>query len=71
MRRPLGTSAREATDAWDARAAPDAATKTGEEQAGPEPSGISWALERFLEEVKATKEEETYTASKNVQQGLH
>jgi len=64
IQRPVGASPREAKDAWFRHSNPDAPNDTNlnELAANPQSSPISVAFERFLDEVKASKEPATYDA---------
>lgn len=65
VQRPVGSSPREAKDAWNQHCNPDkesASILAEEENAGPELTTIATAFEHFLEEARATKEPATYRA---------
>ncbi len=64
VQRPVGNSPRDAKDAWNLRRSPKADLEpiSEEDLPGPELTGVGIAFDRFLEEVKATKEKETYIA---------
>ena len=64
IQRPVGNSPREAKDAWNLQCNPyeESESVTDEEETGPEVTTVATAFRRFLEEVKATKEEATHLA---------
>jgi hypothetical protein len=66
IQRPVGTSPREAKDAWNLQCNPgdESDRITDDDDARPESTTLAVAFRRFLEEVKGSKEEATHLAYK-------
>jgi integrase len=64
VQQPVGSSPREAKDAWYRHCTPEDQTmsESEEEIIGPEQTSVRAAFDRFLDETKATKEHATFVA---------
>jgi hypothetical protein len=64
IQRPVGTAPREAKDAWyrQSNPEPESEPSLGAEELRPDLITVAVAFQRFLEEVKATKEPATFNA---------